>query len=630
GPPIFSTSTCFFYYHSLKFRKEISAPFDAKKGEIYQFYSKREGEQCSLYVARYHEGSFIEETLLKYTIHFHHLIGSGLKIIECSLLSIFPEDIAIAWDAIEDCISLNSKYQTMMDVYGHFTEPHPLFDLNIDVLTQKDAFLLRFAKKFSQFAATRQVLAGKILQELSMVTGNETFDLTTVAQDLRKLRFDIRVHETNRTIPPGHFRCCYPFTLSLNKQVSVTWTHRPEREVMTDTSYTEWLSKAYQEAEVLANNVETISQYKKDHQELSYPLKALTNGSTGLFGTTIAESLEVLVQNLRQNKYLFSMLITGLVEKLVHPQQDIRYTQAQVYPDGIKGFSNRSTDEYQITPFLKRHNLTSCAKSGAESGRNFERPEPHTLNYGGKPRGKGTKEAYLGILHAVQLENIDPFPCLVFLMALDLTTKQHALYEYPQPEGLTIQELIDAVLRHYREARGNGRARIPVLALQAVYQCLVPQLSRFKNAVLRNPPNRHTANDKDGWIGDIQVDHMDETPFEGVEVKSGHQITGDMLRALPKKFQGHKVSRYYILSTEEKYISQDNETDVNHMIRKIRQETGCEVIVNGFHRSLWYYLRMLEDTDTFLMHYTEQIQTDLDIKPEHQALWASILGEIRA
>lgn len=628
--PIF-TSEQIFHYPSLRSRKEISAPFSAEQGEIYRFYSERTGEKCSIHVSRYNEGDFSTEPLLKYLISFHHPLGDGLKVVECTLLSKFPQDIPIVWDAIEDCISRNSGYKTMMDIYGHFTEPHPIFDLDLEILTEKHTFLLRFAKKFSQFAATRQILPEKVLRELYMVSdrGDKAFDLAPTAQYLRSLRFDVRVHETNRTIPPGHFRCCYPFTLNIHKQISVTWTERPEGEVMTDINYAEWLSKAYQEAEEFVEDAEALQRYKAAHPELSHQLKALTHGENDLFGTTIAEGIETLIHNLRQSKYLFSMLITGLTEKLVHPQQDIRYTQALVYPDTIKGFSNRSTDEYQITPFLKRHNLTSCAKSGAESGRNFERPEPHTLSYGGKPRGKGTKEAYLGILHAVQVEEVDPFPCLVLLMALDLAVKQNAVYEYSQPEGLTIQEITDAVLRHYTEARGNGRARIPVLALQAAYQCLVPQLSRFKDAVLRNPPNRHTSNDKDGWIGDIQIDHLDETPFEGVEVKSGHKITGDMVRALPQKFQGYKVNRYYILSTEEEYIAKENETDVQDMVREVREKTGCEVIVNGFQRSLLYYLRMLEDTDAFLVHYTEQVQTDADMKAEHQALWAVILGELK-
>ncbi len=162
--------------------------------------------------------------MLRYTLDFHHLIGDGIKRIECTLLSNSAEDIPVAWDAIEDCLSSCSGYQTMMDVYGHFTEPHPIFDLRMEILTEQSSFLLRFAKEFSVFEATRKVLPLSFLQNL--YGQEQSFDLTKVARTLRELRFDVRVHETNTTIPPGYFRCCYPFTININKQVSVTWKQK--------------------------------------------------------------------------------------------------------------------------------------------------------------------------------------------------------------------------------------------------------------------------------------------------------------------------------------------------------------------------------------------------------------------
>lgn len=290
------------------------------------------------------------------------------------------------------------------------------------------------------------------------------------------------------------------------------------------------------------------------------------------------------------------------------------------------GTKNRSTDAAHVTPFLKRHGLTSCAASGAESGRNFERPYPYTLNYEAKPKGKGNREAFLGVIHAIQVEGVDPFPCIVLFMALDLRNKQKVVFEYPQPEGLTIQEIFDAFIKHYQNAQGQGRSRLPVLAIQAVYQCLVVELLRYQDTLLRNPPNRHTANDKEGWIGDIQIDRLDGTPFEGVEVKSGIKITSDMVRALPKKFAGQAVDRYYILSTADPYIGKNELDEVMQAVEKVRQETGCQVIVNGLNQSLRYYLRLVSGPNNFLTNYTEQIQRDLDVKDEHRALWAQILA----
>jgi len=622
-----TSSEHLFHYHSSRYREVITKPLNTDVGTVYKIHNIREGDKCTIHVSRYNDGAFSEMPLLKYLVKFRQPVGNGLKVIEGILLSEFDKDIPVIWDAIEDYISNNSNYQTMMDVFGHFTEPHPMFDLDMEILTNKKTFLLRFAKKFSYFEATSKVLPGKILQEVYADGAEKHFNLTEIAQELRQFRFDVRVHETNLTIPPGYFRCCYPFTLNINKQVSVTWKERFVGDLMENNEYAEWLSKASHEALVLIDNPNALQVYKTQ-PALLHQLKAMVEGKEVLLNKTVEEGIETLVGNLRQSKYLFSMLITGLVEKLVHPNQDIRYTQAQIYTDGNKGFSNRNTDQYHVTPFLKRHDMTSCAASGAESGRNFERPEPHLLNYGGKPRGKGSKEAYLGILYAVQVENVEPFPCMVLLMTLDQMTRRRIVFDYPKPEGLPIQDIVDAVIKHYKKAEGNGKARLPVLALEAAYLCLVPELSRFKDTALRNPPNRHTGNDKDGWIGDVQVDRLDGTPFEGVEVKAGKRITSDMIRSLPEKFQGYKVDRYYILSTNEEYIAKKELEEVKEIVKDVRQKTGCEIIVNGLNRSLWYYLRMLENTDVFLQYYTQQVQTDADTKTEHRELWATILNEL--
>lgn len=371
------------------------------------------------------------------------------------------------------------------------------------------------------------------------------------------------------------------------------------------------------------SSVETIIAFMSQ-SPLNHPLKTLKDKEVVPLGKTIAEGLSTLINNLSQNKYLYSILMTCLVEKLVHPNQDIRYAQSEL----PKGYSNRSKDQLHVTPFLKRHNLTSCAASGAESGRNFERPYPYELNYVCKPRGQGNREAFLGILHAIEEEGVDPFPCLVLLMALDLQKKDIGTFKYPQPEGATIQDIVDAVLSHLEQAKGNGRARLPVLAIQAIYQCLIPELIRYKETSLRNPPNRHTGNDKEGWIGDVQVDRADGSPFEAVEVKSGRRINSDMVRALPRKLSGQVVDRYYILSTEEQYSESNQQEEIREVVKVVRLQTGCQVIVNGLNKSLWYYLRLISEPEKFLKYYTEQIQTDKDVKDEHRILWSRILQQL--
>lgn len=336
-----------------------------------------------------------------------------------------------------------------------------------------------------------------------------------------------------------------------------------------------------------------------------------------------SRALRRFIGNLGQNKYLFSILATCLAVKLADPGQDIRLHQA----DMPGGYSNRSRDQIYVTPFLKEHGLTHCAASGMESGRNFERPFPLNLDFGGKPRGKGNREAFLGILHAVEEESVNPRPCLELLFALNMKSIEIPAYEYPEPEGLAVDEIVGAVVRHHALAKGHGRSRLPVLAIQAVYQCLVVEMSRFTSvaAELRNPPNRHTANDKKGFIGDVQVDLPNGTPFEGVEVKSGKKIDKAMVGDLPGKFKGVPVNRYYVLSTAREYLAENDREEIENTMKRVRQETGCQTIVNGLYPSLQYYLRLISDTGEFLKNYTAQVETDKDVKAPHKAIWLDIL-----
>jgi DNA (cytosine-5)-methyltransferase 1 len=214
-------SETLFYYSSLKNRNPVKTLSFPPNGVEYLFRVKRSGKNASIFVLRHDGNTFIDTRILEYRLQFHYPIGDGLESIECILLSNQAEDISIAWDAIEDCLSKSSGYQTMMDVYGHFTEPHPIFDLTPKIVAKNPGFLLKFARQFSNFENNKNFYSSQFLQHL--YGDDSTFDFIKIVKMLRNLRFDVRVNETNRTIPPGYFRCCYPFTLSLRKQISVKW-----------------------------------------------------------------------------------------------------------------------------------------------------------------------------------------------------------------------------------------------------------------------------------------------------------------------------------------------------------------------------------------------------------------------
>jgi DNA (cytosine-5)-methyltransferase 1 len=372
--------------------------------------------------------------------------------------------------------------------------------------------------------------------------------------------------------------------------------------VRENPSYEEVLEKAFKKARTIVDNNDIDNELSKLKPE-------------------IAQWIRTVIRNLKSCKYLYSILVTSLATKIVVPGQDIRKHQDRM----SGGYSNRGTDQKYITPFLKNHGLTACAASGAESGRNFERPFPYTLDFQGFPKGEGNKEAFLHLIHAVQEEKQDPFIIIVLLFALDLKNRKEVKYEYPEPKGLTIQSMVEALVTHFRESHGHNRSRLPVLAIYAVYLSILNELERYKGKSLQPLELHTTADIRSKKIGDIQVNNADGTAFEGVEVKADISLEERHISALQEKFGGQPVNRYYLLTTAEDCIKKGHEENVKSEVKKVRQATGCQIIVNGIIPTLKYYLRLVNDPEKVIKDYTSLLQEDECVQKAHKQKWAEIL-----
>lgn len=61
------------------------------------------------------------------------------------------------------------------------------------------------------------------------------------------------------------------------------------------------------------------------------------------------------------------------------------------------------------------------------------------------------------------------------------------------------------------------------------------------------------------------------------------------------------------------------------MIEKIKNEHGCQVIINGVFPTLKYYLRLIENTDDFMDRYLYNLENDTEINFEHKLAWNNIV-----
>ena len=67
-----------------------------------------------------------------------------------------------------------------------------------------------------------------------------------------------------------------------------------------------------------------------------------------------------------------------------------------------------------------------------------------------------------------------------------------------------------------------------------------------------------------------------------------------------------QVARFYILTTYPHTDYTEFEPDIRH----IAQTQGCQLIVNGVDRTLYYYLRLIGSADAFLDAYVANLEND--------------------
>ena len=107
--------------------------------------------------------------------------------------------------------------------------------------------------------------------------------------------------------------------------------------------------------------------------------------------------LREILHNSESSKGVLTVVITSIVYKLFHPEQDIRNHQ----PGIPNAYSGRTFDSTYITPFLKSVRFPAMAESGWLT-RSLEQKVPYDSNYTGAIRPESLKTAFLGILHQIQ------------------------------------------------------------------------------------------------------------------------------------------------------------------------------------------------------------------------------------
>ena len=129
-----------------------------------------------------------------------------------------PATAQAMWNAVDDWVRQASAFHSLFELYGHFTEPHPMFDIEgFEALSDHPVAL--FAAHAASFEnCSRYFPKSHIVKIFSKVL--RTQDFNDIASYLRSYRFDIRSRETNIAISPESYMVAYPFNLPARRQMN--------------------------------------------------------------------------------------------------------------------------------------------------------------------------------------------------------------------------------------------------------------------------------------------------------------------------------------------------------------------------------------------------------------------------
>jgi DNA (cytosine-5)-methyltransferase 1 len=330
----------------------------------------------------------------------------------------------------------------------------------------------------------------------------------------------------------------------------------------------------------------------------------------------------------RQATSAFNNIITCLACAAADPTCDPRYhrqpnAEMPSPSTGRTYFTGRSISEQIVYPWLARQGFRG-SMSGWQT-RVFERNQPYTLKY--RENIARVKIEFLSLLDAASSSRAKPTDVMAefFRLEREHLEQREAISEllakHPTASEISIGVVIEALTEHFQMEQS---ARLPVLAIQAIYKALLPSVKRFDGRRLAELSEHSAADVNTGAVGDVEIIDSDDNVFEAVEVKHRIEIDDNIIRRACEKIRQSTTSRYYVLSTAPKVAITGAGLE---MIANLRQTHGCQIVVNGVLPSVRYYLRLLEQPADFLDAYQQYLVTDRTVTSAQKQKWLEILHD---
>lgn len=335
--------------------------------------------------------------------------------------------------------------------------------------------------------------------------------------------------------------------------------------------------------------------------------------------------IKAVVDKEQNLKGVYTVLVSSLTYKVLHNAQDVRYHKVEL----SNGYSGRSFDTKYVTPFLKSKKFFGAMKESGWLTRSLEQVHPFILDFPGRINNQAVKSSFLNIMNDIEENSASAEDYLTNIFRLSIIEKAKKTVTIVNPIdsecSVNIEQIMKFLEEHfYYGYSSRGASILPVIAFYSIYECIIDEIGRYKDKKLDKLASHTSCDRSSKATGDIVVrDKITNEIYEAVEIKFDIAPNTIMINDAYEKFKTEKVQRYYVLSTAH---ADDEETfRMNEEIIRIREEHGCQVIVNGIFPSLKYYLRLLESTDKFMNKYVKNLQENTELDYEHKIAWNRIL-----
>ena len=334
--------------------------------------------------------------------------------------------------------------------------------------------------------------------------------------------------------------------------------------------------------------------------------------------TPYGDHLQTIIARQESNRGVLAVIVTLLLQKLQAPEQDVRRHQTQL----TGGFSGRGLDARTVTPFLRDKRFPFMQAGSGWLTRSLEQANPYDLNYPGNISPAVVKNAFLQLIDGVQCQGLSAEDTLlgIFIGLIDFRDRNTNLV-LSRPVNLSVAQVADKISRHHSVPTG-GASRLPVLAMHAILSILARETDRYRNCTVLPLEQHNAADARTNLAGDINIVDANGAPFEGYEIKHNIPITSDLIQTSYEKFRGVQIARFYILTTYPHSDYAEFEPDIQY----IAQVHGCQLIVNGVDRTLYYYLRLVGSADAFLDAYVTNLENDPSVTFPLKEAWNAIVA----